>query len=294
MHIYDVIIIGEGPAGISAALYTIRANLNTLVIGSDIGALAKAEKIENYYGLAEPISGKSLHENGVRQVERLGGSHVRDEVVGIEYMGYFAVKTLLGTYEARTVLIATGAPVIRVPVKGLQLFEGRGVSYCTTCDGFFHRGKPVGVIGYNDYGVHEAEELLAFTNQVTLFTNGRQMELTEASRARLSGFTLIESPITELFGDEVLGGVRLQDDRNIHLSGLFVAYGTASGATFALKMGIEMTGQSIKVDDSMATNIPGLFAAGDVTGGFKQVAVAVGQGALAGRHIIEHVRKLNT
>lgn len=288
---HDVIIIGKGPAGISAALYTIRANLETLVIGTDAGALVKAGKIENYYGLAVPISGIELMRTGELQVTRLGGTILQDEVLCIDYLGHFEVKTLSGSHQAKSVLIATGAPVIRVPVKGLQAFEGRGVSYCTTCDGFFHRGKPVGIIGYNDYGVHEAVELLSFTSNVTFFTNGKQLQLSGASRSKLSGFTLVETPISELYGEETLAGVRLADGSAVPLSGLFVAYGSASGATFALKMGIEMDGSSIRVDERMATNIPGLFAAGDVTGGFKQVSVAVGQGALAGRHLIEYVRR---
>jgi len=289
---HDIIIIGAGPAGISSALYTIRANLDTLIIGTAMGALAKAEKIENYYGLPRPVSGAELHKSGEAQVAALGCTILHEEVAAIEYLGHFEVKTLNGSHQARAVLIATGAPVIRVPLKGLSAYEGRGVSYCTTCDGFFHRNKPVGVIGYNDYGVHEAEELLAFTNQVTLFTNGRELELSDSSREKLAGFTVVETPIAALFGEESLGGVRLKDDAEVSLSGLFIAYGSASGATFALKMGIEMDGHSIKVDDTMATNIPGLYAAGDVTGGFKQVSVAVGQGALAGRHMIEYVRKL--
>ena len=287
---HDVIIIGKGPAGISAALYTIRANLDTLVIGTATGSLMKAEKIENYYGLTQPVSGSELMKIGEQQVTRLGGTILQDEVMGIDFLGHFEVKTAQGSHQAKAVLIATGAPVVRVPVKGLQSFEGRGVSYCTTCDGFFHRGKPVGVIGYNDFGVHEAIELLAFTNQVTFFTNGKPLQLSEASKSGLSAFSLVETPISELYGEETLAGVRMADGSEVPLSGLFIAYGSASGATFALQMGIAMEGLSIKVDGHMATNIPGLFAAGDVTGGFKQVAVAVGQGALVGRHMIEFVR----
>ncbi len=287
----DCIIIGKGPAGISAALYTIRANLNTLVIGNGIGALEKAEKIENYFGLVQPLSGKELAASGENQIKKIGGTIVNEEVVGIEFLGHFVVTTLQDKYEAKSVLISTGSPVIRVPVKGLQKFEGLGVSYCTTCDGFFHRKKPVGIIGYNDYGIHEAEELEAFTDDITFFTNGKALELSEESKAKLLKMKVIETPISELFGEEVLGGIILKDDSKVNLSGLFVAYGSASGATFALKMGIDMDGQSIKVNDHMATNIPGLFAAGDVIGGFKQVSVAVGQGAIAGRYMIEFVRK---
>ena len=288
---HDVIIIGKGPAGISAALYTIRANLNTLILGHGNGALAKAERIENYYGLPQPVSGTELIRQGVEQIERLGGTIREEEVLDISWNGHFTVKTMSGSHQAIVVLIATGAPVIRVPVKNLTTFEGRGVSYCTTCDGFFHRNKPVGVIGYNDYGVHEAAELLAFSDRVHFFTNGRELEISESSKPILEKLMVVRTPIATLYGDEVLKGVQLEDERKIPLTGFFVAYGTASGATFALKLGIAMQGQSIEVNDRMMTNIPGLFAAGDVTGGFKQVSVAVGQGAVAGRHMIEFARK---
>ena len=289
---HDVIIIGKGPAGLSAALYTIRANLDTLIVGHGDGALAKAERIENYYGLAEPISGMDLLRTGERQIERLGGRMLRAEVLDIAWNGVFTVTTTEGAHEARVVLLATGAPLVRVPVKGLAEFEGRGVSYCTTCDGFFHRNKPVGVIGYNDYAVHEAKELLAFTDRVHFFTNGRELEISESSGKTLEKMSIVRTPIRELYGQETLGGVRLADDRKIPLTGFFVAYGSASGATFALKLGIEMAGTAIRVDERMATSVPGLFAAGDVIGGFKQVSVAVGQGALAARSMIEMARKM--
>ena len=288
---HDVIIIGKGPAGISAALYTIRAGLNTLILGHGEGALAKAERIENYYGLPEAVTGPQLALQGEKQIEKFGGKLLKEEVFDISWSGHFGVKTSSGSYEGRTVLLATGAPVIRVPIKNLTAFEGHGVSYCTTCDGFFHRGKPVGVIGYNDYGVHEATELLAFTDRVNFFTNGKDLELSESSKCLLEKLVVVRDPIETLYGEEALRGVQLQDGRKIPLTGFFVAYGSASGATFALKLGIEMAGPSIKVDEHMATNVPGLFAAGDVTGGFKQVSVAVGQGAIAGRYMIEYARK---
>lgn len=289
--IYDAIIIGKGPAGLSAALYTIRGNLTTLILGTDGSALRKAERIENYYGLSEPVSGRELLETGEAQVRRLGGDMRNEEVVGIEKLENFIVTTLDGTYESRTVLIAVGAPVVRVPVRNLDRFEGAGVSYCTTCDGFFYRGRRVGVLGYNDYGVHEAKELMPFTRDIVFFTNGRPLELSDASSAELASLETVDGEIASLEGEETLERVVLKDGRAVEVSGLFVAYGSASGITFALKMGIETSGSSIVVNERQETNIAGLYAAGDVTGGFKQVSVAVGQGAMAGRQMIEHARK---
>jgi thioredoxin reductase (NADPH) len=290
--IYDVIIIGKGPAGLSCAIYTTRANLKTLVIGKDDSMLLKADKIENYYGFAEPISGKELLEKGTAQALRLGTEIIEDEVVSIEKTDRFKLTGVNGEYEAMTVLIATGAPVVRVPVKNLSKFEGNGVSYCTTCDGFFYRNKKVGVLGYTDYAVHEAIDLAAFTQDITLYTNNMPLSVSENLKESLSKFRINTTKIKELQGQERIEEIVFEDGSKDSIEGLFIAYGSASSTSFALKMGIATEGKSIIVNDKMETNIPGLFAAGDCTGVFKQVAVAVGQGALASRQITDYVRNM--
>lgn len=289
--IYDAIIIGRGPAGLSCAIYTTRGNLKTLVIGKTDSMLLKADKIENYYGFEHPISGKELLEAGEKQARRLGAEIVEDEVVSIEKTDNFKVICVNGEYEAKTVLLATGAPVVRVPVKRLESFEGNGVSYCTTCDGFFYRNKKVGVLGYTDYAVHEAMELMAFTGDVTLYTNGMPLDISDKLKGSLSKLKVNHNRIIELDGQEKIEWIVFEDGSRESVQGLFVAYGSASSISFALKMGIATDGRSIKVNDKMGTNIPGLYAAGDCTGIFKQIAVAVGQGAIASRQMIEWVRK---
>ena len=160
---YDVIIIGKGPAGISAALYTARANLKTLVVGKNNSALAKAEKIENYYGFANAISGAFLLKEGELQAMRIGTEILEDEVISIDKKEVFEVEALSGRYRSRSVLLATGQTWKKLRVENIEKFEGRGVSYCSTCDGFFYKNLRVGVLGYKDYAVHEALELSAFT-----------------------------------------------------------------------------------------------------------------------------------
>ena len=159
---YDVIIVGAGPAGISTSLYTKRANLNTLVIYKSIGNLEKVEKIENYYGFKEPISGKELYKIGVEQAKRIGVNFVYDEVVEIQKEQYFTVETINGKYEAKAVVLATGSSRKAPNIKGIKEFEGKGVSYCATCDAFFYRKKNVAVLGNGQYALHEAEELLEY------------------------------------------------------------------------------------------------------------------------------------
>lgn len=290
--LYDALIIGRGPAGVSCAIYTVRANLKTLVIGRPDSTLLKTDKIENYYGFEQPTSGKDLLDAGEKQALRLGVEIVDDEVVSIEKEEHFKVTCVSGSYETLTVLLATGAPVIKAPVKKLEKFEGKGVSYCTTCDGFFYRNKKVGVLGYTDFAVHEASELLPFTQDITLYTNAMPLEISESQKDMLSRFKVNTTKVKELNGEETIEGLTLEDGSTESLQGLFVAYGSASSVSFALKMGIAIDGKSIHVNDKMETNIPGLYAAGDCTGIFKQVSVSVGQGAIASRQMIETVRKI--
>lgn len=289
--LYDAIIIGRGPAGISCAIYTARANMKTLVIGKHDSALLKAEKIENYYGFEMPVSGRSLLEAGEKQALRLGAEIASDEAVGIDKAEHFTVYCVNGEYNGRTVLLAPGAPAVKAPIKGIDAFEGKGVSYCTTCDGFFYRNRKVGVVGYTDYAVHEAMELLSFTKDITLYTNGMELNISPASKEQMNAFRVNTKKIKGLYGGESLEGIDFEDGTSEDVDGLFVAYGSASGVNFAMKMGIMMNGNSIAFNEKMETNIEGLYTAGDCTGVFKQISVAVGQGAIAARGMIEYVRK---
>jgi len=292
LRIIDVIIIGKGPAGISAALYTQRANLATLIISRDGSSLDKAAKIENYYGLEEPISGKELLEIGEKQARRLGVEILKEEVIGITYLydeKCFKVSTEKSEHYSRAVLIATGQPQKRIAIDGLEDFEGKGVSYCTTCDGFFYRDMSVGVIGNGAYAVHEAMELEAFTKDITLFTHGADLDITGELADKAGRFKINTRPILKLSGNEFLQEIHFKDGTSQKIDGLFVAYGTASSVDFAQKLGIITENNAIVVDNKQSTNIEGVFAAGDCTGGFKQISVAVGQGAVAGKSIIEFV-----
>lgn len=287
--VYDCIIIGNGPAGISAALYTIRSNMKTLVIGTGDSTLKKAKEIENYYGFAQPISGERLISEGEQQLKRLGGTILDDEVIGIDKEDVFRVKTASNEYQALSVLIATGQKRVNIRISNLKNFEGKGISYCSTCDGFFYRGKTVGVLGYKDFALSEANELLNVTEDITIFTNAQKTEFTQESL--IDKFPINEKPISSFEGEEVIEKIVFEDGSEAALSGLFIAYGSASSVNFALKMGIATTqDQSIVVDDNQETNIPGLYAAGDCTGVFKQISVAVGQGAIAGKNMIDYVR----
>ncbi len=289
---YDVIIIGRGPAGISASLYNARAKLKTLVIGKNNSALKKADKIENYYGFSRPVSGEYLLKEGEKQAVRLGVEIIDDEVIEINKNDYFEVSTAGETFQSKAVLLATGQQQKKIAVDNLEDFEGKGVSYCSTCDGFFYNNLKVGVLGFKDFAIHEAAELEVYTKNITVYTNGEELQLSEKYAEEASRYEINRKSITKIGGSDFLQRIFFEDGTSEEIDGLFVAYESASSLDFARKLGILTDNKSVLVDKDMQTNLDGLFAAGDCTGGFKQIATAVGQGALAGRKIIEYVRSL--
>ncbi len=289
---HDVIIIGKGPAGISAALYTIRGNLKTLVLAKGDSELVKSAKLENYYGFVEPVSGSELVNSGIKQALRLGVEIIDEEVISMRYDNTFVVETAKNKYEAKAVLLATGQTRRRINITNLTQFEGRGVAYCSTCDGFFYKNLAIGVLGYTDYAMHEALELENYSKNITIYTNGEEIQVSEKFAADLERFRISNKKITKLDGDEFLQKIYFEDGTDEPIDGLFVAYGSASSTSFARQLGVLTEGEAIVVDKDQRTNQEGLFAAGDCTAGLKQVAIAVGQGALAGKKIQDYIRSL--
>ena len=282
----DVIILGSGPAGISAALYTARAGLDTLVLGKDSGALLKTDKIENYYGFAQPVSGAELVKTGIAQAKRLGVQVLEQEALGVSFDGEFLVETKENSYRAPLALLATGASRSAPKIPGLAEFEGKGVSYCAVCDAFFYRKKEVAVLGSGDYALHEALELLPLVSHVTVLTNG------EAPTAQFPPeIRVVTEKVAEIQGGAAVNAMKLASDEVIPVSGVFVAVGVAGGTDLARKIGALVRGVHVAVDEKMRTNVPGLYAAGDCTGGLLQIAKAVGEGAVAGTELVKEFRK---
>lgn len=283
----NVIIIGNGPAGVSTALYTARAGIQTTIIGKDYGALGKASEIENYYGFEHPISGKDLIQNGIAQAKRLGVQFINDEVLGISYMNKLTVTTKHKMHEADTVVIATGSSRVTPSIKGIRDFEGKGVSYCAVCDAFFYRGKDVAVLGEGEYAVHEAMELVATSKSVTILTNGKDMTTSVPETVQV-----ITKEIEAIHGDELISHVQFKDGSSLNIAGLFVAVGVAGSTALAKKIGADTNNNRIVIDENMSTNIPGLYAAGDCTGGLLQISKAVYEGSKAGTEIVKYLRTL--
>ena len=165
----DILILGYGPAGVSAALYGLRAGLDVLIVGKDVGALARAHMIENYYGLEKPLSGPELAEVGKKQALALGAKIVDDEVTDLFFDGNdFVAGGLSGEYRGKACIMATGSARKKQPLPGMAELEGHGVSYCAVCDAFFYRQKKVAVLGSGEYALHEVSELLPMASSVTL------------------------------------------------------------------------------------------------------------------------------
>ena len=205
--------------------------------------------------------------------------------MGLEYTGSYLVKTEQNTYLAKAVILATGVARKTPAIKNITQFEGKGVSYCAICDAFFYRKKDVAVIGAGEYALHEARELLNTTSSVTILTNGSNLDVVPDSQLRV-----ITTPIQSINGTNSVSGVTFQDGSMIPVSGVFVAVGIAGSTSFARTLGAAIDGNKIVVDEHMATNIPGLYACGDATGGLLQIAKAVYEGAVAGLESAKYIR----
>lgn len=282
---YDVIIIGAGPAGISASLYLIRAKKNILVISKDNSSLKKAEKIDNYYGL-ESLTGQELFDRGIKQAKELGVNIVKEEVISIDFedISKFKVITENKEYMSKNVIIATGTSRKTPNIKGIKEYEGKGVSYCAICDAFFYKNKDVAVIGSGNYAIHEAKTLKDVANSVSILTNGEQV--VQNRDESLQNFDINEKRIKEVRGFNKVEEIDFDDDTSKKVSGVFIAMGTASADDLAKKLGVVLKNNSIQVDENMQTNIKGIYACGDCTGGLLQINKAVYEGAKAALHII--------
>lgn len=279
---FDVIIIGSGPAGISASIYLKRAKKNILIISKNESALKKAEKIENYYGI-ESITGEELYNVGIKQAKRFNIPIDNDEVIDLSWDSNFKVKTVNNEYESRFVIIATGTNRTVPNIKGVKEFEGKGVSYCAICDAFFYRNKNVAVIGNGNYAIHEAKTLKPVVNSVTILTDGKRMIQNRDS----SDFDVDETKIREFRGTNSIEEVEFDNNKKKKIDGVFVAIGTASSTDLAKKIGAVVKNNNIVVNDNMETSVKGLYACGDCTGGLLQVNKAVYEGAKAATEIIK-------
>ncbi len=293
----DVIIIGSGPAGYTAAIYAARAGLKPLLIASSVeagGELMKTTEVENYPGFPEGLMGPDLMANFQAQAERFGTEILFDDVTEVDLKGDVKILKTGGgqTFEAKTVILSTGAAYRELGLPREKELSGHGVSWCATCDGFFFREKTIAVVGGGDSAMEEANFLTRFAAKVYLIHRRDSFKASKIMQERALNNPKIEviwnSAITELQGEAKLTGVKLEDTvtgaaAELELDGLFIAIGN-DPRVWLVEDQIELTAEKfIKVEGrSSKTNIPGVFAAGDVIDPtYRQAVTAAGSGCVA-------------
>ena len=296
---YDVIIIGSGPAGYTAALYTSRAFLKTLMLTGvqQGGQLTTTTEIENFPGFPKGIMGPKLMMDMKAQVERFGTTIETATVSSIvkdEKRGVCTITADGKTYEGKTVIVATGASAMYLGLPSEEKLKGKGVSACATCDGFFFRGKEVVVLGGGDTAMEEANFLTTFATKVTLIHRRDEFRASPIMVERVKNnpkiSLLLNKTVLEMLGDQSVTGIRLKDaktgEETVYPSqGIFLAIGHKPSTEF-LKgpdtIGVDLDEKGYVKVTGTATNIPGIFAAGDcVDHRYRQAIVAAGQGCMA-------------
>lgn len=300
---YDVIIVGGGPAGLTAAIYTGRARLKTLVLEGAIigGNAARTDQIDNYPGFPFGINGSDLMDSFRKQAERFGAEIKMEEVLSIKNTAASKqVITNAAEYQAGAIIIAVGARRRELEVDGEQEFLGRGVSYCATCDGAFFHGVPVAVVGGGDSAVKEALYLADIASRVYLIHRREEFRANQTAVEKMLADERIELKLNRVVkrveGDALMHRLILEDLRNgeeesLEVEGLFVSIGLVSGADFIENI-VDTEDGYIITGQKMDTSLPGIFAAGDVrVKKERQVATAVGDGALAGIAVTEYLKE---
>lgn len=293
-ELYDILIIGGGPAGLTAGMYAARSRLNTLIIERMAlgGQVITTELVENYPGFPEGISGFELGERMARQAERFGLRTAYAEVTGIEVKGEIKeVRSSEGVYRARAVIISTGADPAKLGVRGEDRLRGKGVSYCATCDGAFFQDLPIAVVGGGDTAVEEGVYLTRYASSVTIIHRRDQLRAARIIQDRAFSNRKIrflwDTVVTEILGEKqveglILKNVKTGEASDLKVSGVFILVGMRPNTDF-LKGILELDERGfIITNEDLETSIPGVFAAGDVRKtNLRQVAVSVGEGALA-------------
>ena len=325
MKIYDCIIVGAGPAGIQASIYIKRAGMNPIVFYKGESELEKAEKIDNYYGFENGISGKELFEKGIMQATNSGIEIKKEEILNIEMEDNleFKVKSENDTYQVKAVILATGLKRIVPKIENIEKYINKGVSFCALCDGYFYKGKNVVVIGDGKNAIEEADVLKKVAKSVRILTsseiksingteqkvksitlkddinecksNNKESNQEEVNKNKASERQFIEcnSTVGEKNSNSTNSNSddsNSNDSNEIQVDGVFIAEGIAGGFEFAKRMGIITKNETIVVNDKMQTNVPGVFACGNITGGLLQVSKAVYEGAEAGINVINYIK----
>jgi thioredoxin reductase (NADPH) len=291
---YDVIIVGAGPAGLTAGIYGLRRGLKILILEGKLpgGRIAEAHLVENYPGFPDGISGYALATKMVAQLEQMGGTITNEEVVSLSLKGEVkTVSTRRKPYTAKAVILAMGVQRRRLRIPGEKELLGKGVSYCATCDGPLFRGRRVVVVGSGDEALEEALFLSDVTSKVFLVSNDLKLNAAEYLIKRLeekdNTQILSHHQVEAIEGQQLVESISVKDLTQTEIAklpcnGVFIAVGYVPLTEIVGKAGVEVDQRGwIRVNREQQTNIDGVFAAGDCTGRGMQVATAVGEGTMA-------------
>jgi len=296
--IYDLIIVGSGPAGLMAGVYAARYKLDTLIFGKLPGGLiSEAYEICNF-PTYEMITGMELSQKMINQVMKLGVEIKYEEVSEIRKNeeNLFVVKSISGEYLARRIILAIGTERRKLNVKGEKEFTGKGVSYCATCDAAFYKDKTVAVVGGGDTALTSALLLSEFAKKVyIIYRRDRFFRAEPTWIEQVEKNEKIEpvfnSNIIEIYGDEVVRGVKLDTGKDLKLDGVFIEIGSVPDTRLPDMLGIKTEKGYIVVDKYQRTNVEGVYAAGDITNNpLKQAVTACGEGAIAANSAYESLR----
>ncbi len=292
--VYGVIIIGSGPSGYTSAIYAARANLSVLMFqGYQVGGqLMTTSEVENYPGFEEGILGPEMMEKFEQQARRFGTEMMAEDVTAVDFSKRpFTVITDSGEYKAQSIIISTGATAKWLGLASEKHLQGRGVTACATCDGFFFKKKDVIVVGGGDTAMEEATFLTRYVNHVTLIHRRDSFRASKIMQDRVRNnpkiSIMLDTAVTEVLGDDTVTGVQLRnvqtgEERKLPVQGVFVAIGhQPNTALFKGILDMDEAGYIVPKENTM-TNIPGIFAAGDVTDHrYRQAITAAGDGCRA-------------
>lgn len=294
---YDVIIVGGGPAGLSASIFCSRFGLNTLLISEEIGGLAnEAPFVENYPGYMKTTGFELMRKFKEQALKEL--VEIKEEKI-VEIKGFKVKTNENSTYEAKSLILALGSQKRKLNVPGEEKYLGKGVSYCSTCDGPLFRNKTVGIIGGGNCAVSSAITLSKHCKKVYLIHRRDSFKADEVLVKKVKETKNIEivlnANVQKLEGNKFLEKVYLDNNKSLELSGLFIEIGTIPSSLIAKDLGVKLDNEGfVEVDDSLSTNIEGVFAAGDISTGSNkiwQISTAVGEGTIAATSVKDYLKK---
>lgn len=286
-ELIDVVIVGAGPAGLQAAVHAVRKKVSVLILGRPEKSAIYRAHVENYLCVDGVTDGNEMMKVGLDQATRFGAQYVHEDVLGIEQqLAHFVVRTESSSYMARTVILATGSARKKLKVSGEKELAGRGVSYCVDCDANFYRNAKVVVVGNESAAVDGALTLLGYASKVHLVA--RDIDVSPDLKEKLAESSVILHEgnwVKEIIGENAVEKILLEDESFLEADGIFIELGAKGAMELATILGVQLDTETfsyIETNKKQETNIPGIYAAGDIAGPPHQMAKAVGEGCVAG------------